>query len=628
MTTQVTAVTEIGGRVFTVRPDSFYVLRQDGVWLRNNHGSFTVRGTGTYDLVRALFAGLDGTRTVDQVCAGANDQVRAATHRLVEALERHAFLKELRSPPETAPPWAQQLYPESLTFLDYWVERPVSRFLDIRSAPVACAGQGPLLAALVGGLGDLGVARLTVATPDPGSVADVVAGATARDPRREWNVTHVDSEAPGAWVDAPATSEARCLLLATEADDLRAVADAERTARRRGQAVGVIARVGRRVVATPLGTADDDWCWECIGRAVVHGEPWSPAPAPAMLAAFQLAQRVFCHLAGEPVPEDRHVTTVDLLTPTVRSHDPRPHPLCGVHAPEPSPDLPETAPTWDMVRADVPDPLDSREVSAVHDRIVTVTSAWTDPLMGPLLAVTEGTHDQVRLSASTCIVRTPDDEAGDSGSHAVTCLAIAPREARNQAVLSALEWLAARTALARGDHDEALVYGAGWTVSEAVYRALARSAQAVHEGVPDTSWQPSEADARAETDRRRRFLAGVLAGDRRRWESTAVETLDSGLVRAFVRTHSGDVACGVGIDRGTAVDHALMTLIGSLHPPGETGEVVVGHPAPPAGTWADVVAMLDDQAVDRPKLTNAGHLLPFLGDDAVLVGVPRHGASA
>ena len=56
-------------RRFAIKADAFYVRHDDGVWLRNNLGSFMIRGGGSYQLIAALFARLDGRRSMAQICA-------------------------------------------------------------------------------------------------------------------------------------------------------------------------------------------------------------------------------------------------------------------------------------------------------------------------------------------------------------------------------------------------------------------------------------------------------------------------------------------------------------------------------------------------------------------------------
>src|SRR5262245_55218094 len=93
-----------GSTTLKVRPDVFFVRSEDGVWVRNNAGSFFIKGRGSYDLVRSLLLKLDGTRTIDEIFAGLASEQRAALYkRLVEPLMRSGFIFELRQPSEPVP---------------------------------------------------------------------------------------------------------------------------------------------------------------------------------------------------------------------------------------------------------------------------------------------------------------------------------------------------------------------------------------------------------------------------------------------------------------------------------------------------------------------------------------------
>jgi hypothetical protein len=617
------AADERDERVLRIRPDAFFVRHADGVWLRNNQGSCSIAGAGAYELVSAVFGLLDGERTVDEICARFRGSAGDAARRLVVMLGRNGFVKEVQEPSEPVAAWMSELYPEHLAFLEYWSSSPVARLRELRSHAVACLGGGHLLTALAGALGDLGVARADLFTSDADAIREVAAAATARDGGLRWTVTQTGAERGlDLLVEEPRIREARCVLIATESEDYRSLAAAQLRARERGQVVGVLGRAGARIVATPLAGDDEQCCWECLWRSVVspRAHDACTASTPAALGAFQLAQRVFCRLAGVGDAEDRGVTSVDLMTPTVRSHTPRRHPLCGRHDGASSPTRARPAGS-ELVRPNVPSPLDSDDVVAAQDRIVSAISSWTDPVTGPLLAVAEGDRPQLPLSASTCTVRTPASTAGDPGTRLFECLALAPREARNQVVLLALEWLAGETARLRHDAPRPAVYGAGWSPAEARYRALAHLLCAAAQDPSRVSSQPGRSgDGRCGDVRE--FLAGVLRDRGHGWRCTAVETLPTRFVRVGVQIEDRSTWAGVGVDRDHAIDHALLRAVASLTAGAETRHVGVAHVLPTARHWTEAVAPLID---GNRVVTDAGDLLGFLAGHAHLVALTPAG---
>lgn len=593
MTTPATAATPdaAGGttakpddRRFSVRADAFYVRHDDGVWLRNNVGSFSIRGAGAYELVGAVFANLDGERTVADLCAGLPDGARASVSRLVDTLAGHGFIREVHHAPEPVPAWMSERYAAHLAFLDHHADRPVTRFLRARAALVGCVGEGVALRALLGALAEFGMARVRVRSTDDG-IGDLVAELGAGDPGFRWELGPVE--------------DADVVLVATDADDPGAARAAGTTA----AAVGVLGRCGEYVVAVPPG-AGRDWCWECVHRAIavpvaVSAAGHPPAATPATIGALHLAQHAFARLAGVALPTADAVTSVEPVVPAVRGHTGRRHPLCRGHGRPAA----RTAPRVEPVRPDIAASTDPAELIAVSDRVVAVTTRWTDQVAGPLHSLGEGGMDQLPVSASSCLVADPAGTASAPDTHLVVCRALAAREARNQAVLFAVEWLARRTAGLLGEPVDHLAVGAGWTPAEARYRA--RLAAAATLPPTSLSWRPATDAGHPVAG----FLAETLRAEGRPWQATAVEPLPGGLVRARVRTADFEVATAVGVD----ADHAVRSAL--LHAVTAPSDGCTAHLAPPSPTWPEG----DTDPVDL------SWLVPFAHPDAAIVGLPLPG---
>ena len=605
-------------RRFRVLADAFYVRHGDGVWLRNNIGSFSIQGAGAYQLVDTLFANLDGTRGIDELTEGLPAAARSSVVRLVATLERNGFVKPVEYPAEPVPDWMRDRYPAHLAFLEHHGDRPVTRMARVRSRQVVAAGEGVALRGLLGALGEFGVAKVLVVTTEAGAdlVADVVEQARVRDPELRWRVLVPADDLDLAQVAAlPEVARAAQVLLAVDHGDCRALADCQRTLTDSGQQVGVLARCGDYVVAVPPST-DGGRCVECVHRSVarqVNGAAADlpPSVAPATIGALHVAQHAFATLAGIELDGRDRVTSVEPIAPVVRTHVAHRHPSCGRHGPAPEP-VPLTDPTAlpsAPVRPDIAVSNDSDELVAVADRIVAVTAAWTDQVTGPLLALGEDDLPQLPLSASSCLLADPVSTADRQVTRRFECAALAPREARNQVVLFALEWFAGRLIGAVGH------YGAGWTAAEAWYRAQV----AVTLGLPMATPEWARvAQRRWTTGPVREFLTGTLAGAGRAWCAQAVEQSPTGLVRATVRTSDDGTWVGAGIDEDHAVDNALLGAVAGGR---------VAQLAPPLDSWADAVAVVAKQGGDA-DVVDVSSALPFLGGDAVVVRATRSGDGA
>lgn len=626
-----------------VRPDVFFVRSTDGVWLRNNGGSFRVKGQQYYELVRGLFAKFDGTRTVGEVLGQLEPGKQAALiERVIEPLTARGFLVRSPDEPEIVTPYVAQRFGEHLAFLGQYVDRPCERLLKVREARVACAGAGLLLRAAVVAVKELGFSRVHVFSTDADADADAL--------RRVVDAARADDE-QGAWTPAVRSlpqiedlaSELATVVESAAAVVLAATGDREEVARtvdvlrRAGHCVVVIAAVRGFVAASPIfdpdfgsdpetdhATTDNSaWCWACLHRSVVRNDELAPAPPSASLAAFAAGQRLFCRLAGPGVPEHRTLTLVDARTLTVSTSRPELHPLCGRHGradrsgviePLSCPDAP--------VRPDVPTPVDREELIAVQNRIVNTASRWVNIVTGPFLSLGEEELAQIPLSGSRCRVVIPEDLAGAHSVVRIECRAVSAREARNQVALFALEQLATATVQLRGERWRTFAIGAGWTPGEALFRAFAIAARRGFGGHERTC-RAVAVDERSVSEVRS-FLVTALRTLRGSNLRAQVGDVSPALVGAEILAGRDRIALGVGVDDDHAIDHALLVALAGLN--GWTGEV--GYPAPHMRRWPEIVDQLR-RRLDAPQsVFDVTYLLPFITGSASLVAAPIDGDEA
>lgn len=615
----------MGPKILKVLPDVFFVRSTEGVWVRNSTGSFFIKGAQSYDLVRGLFSQMDGTRTLDEVSHGLPPERRSALYdRLVGPLLRNGFLSEVRAPSEPTPAWIEEKYQDHIAFLEHYVEQPVERFLQLRSRRIVCLGLGLLLRAQIVSLAELGFARVRVVAADSDDDAallgEMVGAAARADERTEWTLEFapVGSSLRGLF-DFSAEPPVDAVLIATDGAGVAEIVEALAGVGEGGPVAGVITSAGGLLLASPL-LPDKDWCWECLYRAVVSDTPIAPAPAPAALAAFQLGQRLFCRFAGQPVPEDRRLTSVDCRTLDIRSHTPRRHPGCGRHGDG------ETRPRRlsflerdeALVRPDIPTSHDAEESTSAQNSIIESIQTWTDRLTGPFLSVDEEDLAQLPLSASRSRVRAPGSLPLSSLTQTFECQALTPREARNQVVLWALEWLAAETA--RGGELQDAAFGVGWSMGEAVYRAWA----ALPLPLPGTARAASGRQVKPgqlAQSATRAFLLKEL-GDRGLDDiSISLDAVSGGRAAATLMNDGGVAGRGVGVDEEQAIDHALTDALARLCPMAARSLRFTAYPAPPGVRWGEVAGRIAAGIAEHWTLLDAGHLLPFLDDRACAVAL-------
>lgn len=328
---------------YAMRADAFYVRHADGVLLRNSHGSSVIGGTGAYPVVELLFRELDGNRTLDDICAGLPEGPKAAVIQLVETLARKGFLREITHRPQPVAEWLGTRYASHLAYLAEHADQPADRFGRVRSAPVAVAGEGVALRALLGALGELGLARVFVVTTASCAkdVADVEERTIAGVPDHRWRVRAVDRIDFAAVAALPDVADAAELLIATDANDPRTREAVARTQAALGIPVGVLGSCGDAVVAAPWAA---DRCWECVSRSMASetDDGLAPAVVPATIAALHLARTTFARLAGVELDGRTSVVSVSPLVPVTRTRIVTRHPDCPLHptasaCPDPAP---------------------------------------------------------------------------------------------------------------------------------------------------------------------------------------------------------------------------------------------------------------------------------------------------
>lgn len=467
---------------FRLRPDAFFVAAEGGAWLRNNRGSFFVRGKSAYSVIRSLFSSLDGTRTLSEICAGLGETERAVVARQVSLLLAHGFLKEVAQPPEDIPTWAKDLYGSHLAFLDEHLQAPFAGFMAFHGKTVACLGDGPVLRAMLVALVEHGAGQILIGmarqcTEDErGTLERLANGARTRDPSQR--IDFLDPGTADALERLP-WSSLDCLIAAQSVPvPMSVMARMGRIARTEGVVFGAVAPIGELLVASPVIGPDDAFCWECLHRGLhvaaeaTGTELLPPAPTVAALAANQLTHRLFCQFTGVPLAT-QSFSTVDGYRLTLRNHSPSRHPLCQDHGCSEVTISPmQPAMRQGIPRPDLPSSEDSEMVIEAQNRIAATIAGWTDPIAGPLLFAGEGALTQLPLSTSCCVIRDIASRPEALASFTVNCKALSAREARNQSVLFAIERVASDLLVAiKVGLPGTLPVGAGWSPDEAVWRA-------------------------------------------------------------------------------------------------------------------------------------------------------------
>ncbi|WP_328940735.1 TOMM precursor leader peptide-binding protein [Streptomyces sp. NBC_00250] len=142
-----TSYAEIAGTRPRVRRDVLFTQTPNGVIFHNADGGFQLTAKSGYRFATLLMPYLDGSRAVEEICAGFGDTQKAMVGELVQALYGRGFARPVPAPEEAAPvpapPVAARFAPQ-IAYIDHYADAADARFARFRATRVAVIGDGPV----------------------------------------------------------------------------------------------------------------------------------------------------------------------------------------------------------------------------------------------------------------------------------------------------------------------------------------------------------------------------------------------------------------------------------------------------------------------------------------------------
>ncbi|WP_376796040.1 TOMM precursor leader peptide-binding protein [Thermogemmatispora sp.] len=173
-----------------MRGDVFYFPTPEGVYLRNNQGSFHLKGKGLARLLDILLPYLDGRHTLEEILEQAPAGQRPLISRLIETLAARDFVRDLAPDrPHRLSAAEQETYAAEIAFIEAFRDSSAWRFERYRHSRVLLIGSGLTLLALVqaalhSGLADVHVLITDECALEPQRLQEYLALRQARDPRQ------------------------------------------------------------------------------------------------------------------------------------------------------------------------------------------------------------------------------------------------------------------------------------------------------------------------------------------------------------------------------------------------------------------------------------------------------------
>ncbi|WP_067932730.1 putative thiazole-containing bacteriocin maturation protein [Alicyclobacillus kakegawensis] len=459
-----------------VKADTFFVPdpNGDGVYFRNNEGSFRIEGRSIHLWVEKLLPVFNGQHTLQELTDGLPEPYRDRVYDIAELLYKNGYVRDVSTDlPHQLSHQVAMKYAPQIEFLDSLGGNGAYRFQRYREAKALVVGCGPFLLALTGALLETGLPRVhllvTDSTPtNRQRITELESHFQQADP--EVAVVELEPlQKPGAWRETVRRFDA--VFYVSPSLDLTELL-ALQSACRAERCLFVPAVFAEQAgMAGPLVGPDSKVCWESAWRRLHRSavckdpelHPFSPTAA-ALLANVAVFEWFKSVTEVDDPHTEASVFLLNLETLEGDWHSCLPHPLVsGLVSPQ---------------RVDKSRILDdTRDFSDGENGVLSYFAGLTSTTTGVFHLWEEGSLRQFPLPQ--CRVQPVDplspgpalllpDLVGTGFTHV---------EARREAGLLGIEAYVARLAEqvvppALAHRDECIGVGAGVTAAEAVCRGL------------------------------------------------------------------------------------------------------------------------------------------------------------
>lgn len=402
-----------------LKNDVFFLKVEDGAYLKNNQGAFTLKGKTVYDWLEHLVPYLTGDYTLEDLCRNLSEDKRKMVRNLVEVLIERKFVKQVVEGEAHSLSQAElQIYRSQIEFIDYFQDSAERRFERFRAANVILIGSGLTVASVAHSLMDSGLRRINVLFTEDDSrrprVLQYFERFSAKDSLLEFH-----EPPPVDWQHPDSVSKliADYDIVLHSSDEL--MLDRTRLLNRLCVSQGKLFLQGMVVDGQgwvgPLVQPSEAGCWECSwrryrsalgcandeaslyqprdygGRFVEKDEYFSPTAAA--IIGNTITFEAFKQLTGTTEPEaPAQVFLLNLETLETSFHSFLPHPSCSSCAPTPPRTAEEVFAQFEEMRM--------QRAYTDRDSFIQSAQKLVDERIGVLTSLEPG--DLVQLPLARC----------------------------------------------------------------------------------------------------------------------------------------------------------------------------------------------------------------------------------
>jgi putative thiazole-containing bacteriocin maturation protein len=452
-----------------VKGDTFFLpVPNDGVYFRNNVGTFRMEGEMADRWIEKLIPMFNGEYTLADLTDGLSNSHRERVYEIADLLQQKGFVRDVsQDRPHQLTNGIIQKYASQIAFLDSFGDSGAYRFQCYRKAGVLAVGSGPFFVALVSALIESGLPKLHMLITDSAPtnrqrLTELAEQARRTDPevlleeitlRKEEASSWRDAVQPFEWilyVSQEGNVEELRLLLAVCIEEKKIFLPAM-----------CLHQTG---MAGPVVHPKSEGCWESAWRRVHQSAVYKnpelhvySSTAGAMLANV-IVFELFKTVTGESELRNAFFL-LDLETLEGSWHPFIPHPLVRGNA---AAQRVQVSNLW----------LEGSSDRSASNFLLPYFSRLTSAQTGILHIWEEGDLRQLPLSQCRVQAVDPISEGPAGLLPDLVCAGLTHEEARREAGLNGIEAYVSRLAGVHVHTKEIVGIGVGETAAEGVIRGL------------------------------------------------------------------------------------------------------------------------------------------------------------
>ncbi|TMV43995.1 putative thiazole-containing bacteriocin maturation protein [Paenibacillus mesophilus] len=455
-----------------VNGDTFFLPVPEGVYFRNNVGTFRMEGEMIDRWVEKLVPVFNGENTLAQITDGLSAPYRDRVYEIAEVLLDKGFARDVsQDAPHRLPDDILHKYGSQIAFLDSFGHSGAYRFQGYRKAGVLAVGSGPFFMSLVSALLESGLPKFHVLITDPAStnrqrLAQLTEHAKQTDAEADVLEVALPGQGAAAWRELVRPYES--ILYVSRDGDIEEIRMLQKACREERKMLLPAMIVHQTGMAGPLVHPESGACWESAWRRIHWPEVYKDpevhrfsSTAGAMLANV-IVFELFKTVTGAVESELRHsLYLLDLETLEGSWHKVMPHPLASAEARMPI--------EWIQ---DLEARIEGGSGGGVPNGLFPYLNRLTSKQTGILHIWDEG--DLRQLPLSQCRVQAVDPLSGGPAEllPETVCNGFTHEEARREAGLTGIEAYVSRLAGTMTDGKHFVGIGVGETMAEAVARGI------------------------------------------------------------------------------------------------------------------------------------------------------------